>query len=418
MNKLEIQTAISSCLKKKPIHLKDLLEQTTKINSYETFIQELRYITNIFKNIPEFKKSAQEYIDKMNSFIDSCDYNNATDLENYINTRLYNKICDYPYTHFTLQALSGASINKSSVSSIQAIQQIYTELGYSNLKSYIELIKTPSNFTSYLNSNDKQLIAMHYLLFKTNHHSNTKLKRDLSITKLYQIMQDNLLDSISEITSEKKDFISFMNNEKQLFETWYKDASNKAEQLYAESHSEYQTFLDESKDSIEQLKRTYSDELKLKDPAKFMKEESEKYKKSAKKWSIATVCLTIGLLFLLYLILDPEISFTKQLISINFFSNQMPVYSSVIIFSMIALVIYIIRLFIKMAVSSKHLSEEYYQKYSLTYFYLSLLFDDKLEQRQADVILATLFTKADTGLLKNDSSADTELITKLFSMMK
>ena len=71
-----------------------------------------------------------------------------------------------------------------------------------------------------------------------------------------------------------------------------------------------------------------------------------------------------------------------------------------------------------MAVSSKHLSEEYYQKYSLTYFYLSLLFDGKLDQKQADVILATLFSKADTGLLKNDTSSDTELITKLFSMMR
>lgn len=149
-----------------------------------------------------------------------------------------------------------------------------------------------------------------------------------------------------------------------------------------------------------------------------MKQESEKYKTSARNWSIATVGLTIVLLLLLYLILDPEITFTKKLITINFFSNQMPVYSSVIIFSMVGLVIYIIRLFIKMAVSSKHLSEEYHQKYSLTYFYLSLLFEGKLEQRQADVILATLFTKADTGLLKNDTSTDTELVTRLFSLMK
>ena len=96
----------------------------------------------------------------------------------------------------------------------------------------------------------------------------------------------------------------------------------------------------------------------------------------------------------------------------------MPIYSSVIIFSMIALIIYVLKLFIKMAVSSKHLSEEYYQKYSLTYFYLSLLNEGKLEQQHADIILATLFTKADTGLIKNDNSSDTEYITKLFSMMK
>lgn len=418
MKKIEIQAIISEHLNRKPIQVNDLLNKSIKLNSYDAFMQEFHYIENTFKGILEFSKIAQEYINKMNSFIDSCNFDNTTALKNHITANLHNKICGYSNTHITIGALSSASINKSAESSLSAIQQIYDELGYSHLKNYIELIKTPSNFTSYINSSDKQLVAMHYLLFKTNHHSSKKLQRNLSVEKFYKMTQENLSNSLSKITSEKDDFVSFMNNEKLLYKNWYKDATEKAELLHTESKSEYQTFLQESRTSIEQLKKTYSDELKLKDPAEFMKEESEKYKKSARNWSIATVVLTIVLLLLLYLILDPEITFTKKLITINFFSNQMPVYSSVIIFSMVGLVIYIIRLFIKMAVSSKHLSEEYYQKYSLTYFYLSLLFEGKLEQRQADVILATLFTKADTGLLKNDTSTDTELVTRLFSLMK
>lgn len=418
MKKIEIQAIISEHLNRKPIQVNDLLNKSIKLNSYDAFMQEFHYIENTFKGILEFSKIAQEYINKMNSFIDSCNFDNTTALKNHITANLHNKICGYSNTHITIGALSSASINKSAESSLSSIQQIYDELGYSHLKNYIELIKTPSNFTSYINSSDKQLVAMHYLLFKTNHHSSKKLQRNLSVEKFYKMTQENLSNSLSKITSEKDDFVSFMNNEKLLYKNWYKDATEKAELLHTESKSEYQTFLQESRTSIEQLKKTYSDELKLKDPAEFMKEESEKYKKSARNWSIATVVLTIVLLLLLYLILDPEITFTKKLITINFFSNQMPVYSSVIIFSMVGLVIYIIRLFIKMAVSSKHLSEEYYQKYSLTYFYLSLLFEGKLEQRQADVILATLFTKADTGLLKNDTSTDTELVTRLFSLMK
>jgi len=418
MKKIEIQTAISSCLEKRPIILKDLLNFTTRITSYEVFIQELRYVTNTFKSIPEYEKNAQELIDKMNSFIDSCNFDNIANLTHYIDLQLHNKICGSSSTQITLRALSRSSLNKAPESSQYAIQQIYAELGYSNLGFYIELLKSPGLFTSYINSSDKQLVAMHYLLFKTNHHSNTKLKRDLTISKLHDTMQTNLSNSLSEITSQKEDFVSFMNNEKGKFEIWYEEAQKKADHLFIESNTEYQAFLEESKSSIEQLKKTYSDKLKLEKPADFMKQKSIEYKASARHWTIATVFLTIGLLGLLYLILDPKITFTKQLITINFFSNQLPVYSSVIIFSMIALVIYIIRLFIKMAVSSKHLSEEYYQKYSLTYFYLSLLFDGKLDQKQADVILATLFTKADTGLLKTDTSADSELITKLFSMMK
>ena len=375
MTKLEIQTAISSFLEKKPIFLKDILNATIRLNSYELFTQELTFITNSFEDIPEYKESAQEILSKMDNFIESCNFDDTTKLTAYIANYLHQRICGYSSSQISVLALSSISLNQTPETNISAIKQIYEELGYSNLKSYIELIKNPSNFTSYINSSDKQLVAMHFLLIRTNHHSNTKLKRNLTVEKLYQKTHDNISKSLSTITSQKDDFVSFMNNEKQRYETWYNETQEKAEQLYSKSNTEFQQFLDESKLSIEQLKKTYSDELKLKDPAQFMKDQSKHYKWSAICWCVATVVLTIALMYLLYLILDPHITFTKKIITITFFSNEMPIYSSVIIFSMIGLVIYIIRLFIKMAVSSKHLSEEYYQKYSLTYFYLSLLFD-------------------------------------------
>lgn len=418
MKKIEIQTQISKCLTQKPIQLNDSLNNHISLDSYEIFMQEFNYIKNTFKNIPEFSKIAIEYINKMNAFIDSCNFDDTSNLLNHINTNLYRNFNIYSSANITIKTLSSASINKTPETTLSALQQIYDELGYSHLENYIELIRTPNNFTNYINSSDKQLVAMHYLLFKTNHHSNKRLQRNLSVEKFYKIIQDNISTSLSEITSEKDDFISFMDTEKKLYKDWYNNAVEKAEQLHNEKKLEYETFLQESKSSIEHLEKTYSDKLKLEDPAQFMKAKSEKYKKSARNWSIATVIITIILLYFLYLILDPKIKFTKKIITINLFNGEMPIYSSVIIFSMIALVIYIIRLFINMAVSSKHLSEEYYQKYSLTYFYLSLLFEGKLEQKQADVILATLFSKVDTGLLKNDTSSETELVTKLFSMMK
>ena len=62
-----------------------------------------------------------------------------------------------------------------------------------------------------------------------------------------------------------------------------------------------------------------------------------------------------------------------------------------------------------MAISSKHLMEEYKQKYSLTYFYLSLVNNGNIEdEKSRNIILTSLFTKADTGLLKNDNSNDLE----------
>ena len=148
MTKLEIQTAISSFLEKKPIFLKDILNATIRLNSYELFTQELTFITNSFEDIPEYKESAQEILSKMDNFIESCNFDDTTKLTAYIANYLHQRICGYSSSQISVLALSSISLNQTPETNISAIKQIYEELGYSNLKSYIELIKNPSNFTS------------------------------------------------------------------------------------------------------------------------------------------------------------------------------------------------------------------------------------------------------------------------------
>lgn len=417
MTKAEIQVLINNYLSNNPIALVDLLGKSLKLNSYEIFITELNWIKNTFKNIPEFVTDTNLYLDRMSKFLDDCSTLSDTSIPPRINTIRQN-ICGNGSTTISLKALSSLSIKNSSECSELTFIQVYSELGFDNLKYYIELVKTPSNLTSYLNSSDKQTVAIHYLLYKTDHHSSSRFKRDFTTKSLYATMDENIKTSLSEITSQKDDYVNFMNTEKNNYKKWYEESNKQINQLYNESKQKYDEFLSNSKSSIEQIKKTYSDELKVEEPAAFMEKKAKSYMRSSIWWGVATVILSIILLLLMYLILDPDIEMNEKLITIKLFSNQMPVYSSIIIFSMIALVIFVIKLFIKMTLSSKHLSEEYHQKYVLTYFYLSLLNDGKLEQKQADVILATLFSKADTGLIKNDTSSETELITKMFSLMR
>ena len=147
-----------------------------------------------------------------------------------------------------------------------------------------------------------------------------------------------------------------------------------------------------------------------------MLEQSKKYKKSFYLWSISIVVLSILLLILLAIIVSPQVSFNDKLITISVLSKDMPVYSSIILLAMISLVVYILRIFIKMAISSKHLMEEYKQKYSLTYFYLSLVNNGSIkDEKSQNIILTSLFTKADTGLIKNDNS--NELDKTLLSLL-
>jgi len=65
---------------------------------------------------------------------------------------------------------------------------------------------------------------------------------------------------------------------------------------------------------------------------------------------------------------------------------------------------YILRLLIKMTLSSYHLASDAQERHQLTYQYLSLLQAKVIEEKDREIILQSLFSRADTGLLKGDSS--------------
>ena len=235
---------------------------------------------------------------------------------------------------------------------------------------------------------------MKFLLFKTDHHSSKGFKRDYTAKTIYQETSNNITETINTITKEKDDFINYMNDEKKKYNEWLENTSN-AMSEFKEKHS----------NELLNLEETYEEKLKIEKPAEFMLKQAEKYRNSFIIWSIFVILLAIGLIGLLALVINPQITFEDKLITVNVLSKDMPVYSSVILLAMISLVVYVLRIFIKMAISSKHLMEEYKQKYSLTYFYLSLVNNGNIEDEQSrNIILTSLFTKADTGLIKNDGS--------------
>ncbi|MCF6334647.1 MAG: DUF6161 domain-containing protein [Spirochaetales bacterium] len=65
---------------------------------------------------------------------------------------------------------------------------------------------------------------------------------------------------------------------------------------------------------------------------------------------------------------------------------------------------YILRLMVKMTLSSYHLASDVQERPQLTYQYLSLLQANSIEEKDREIILQSLFSRADTGLLKGVSS--------------
>ncbi len=408
MKRIDVESAITKYMSNNNFRIVDILSKDYSISSYEQYIECFSLIYNIYKNnIQEFSKEGKKYKDNINLFIQQALENaDEESIESYINDNLSRELEFNTYNRtVNLISIYPKSFLMQRECSQEAFINIYEELGYEMLQQYIQLVKSPSNFSSYLNDSKRQILAMKFLLYKTDHHSSTKLKRDLSAKNIFQMNSEHIQESISEIVKEKDDYINYMNEQKDNYNNWFSETENKLNEFTAE-HS----------NKLSNIEKTYEAKLKIEEPAKFMLEQSKKYKKSFYLWNISIVVLSILLLILLAIIVSPQVSFNDKLITISVLSKDMPVYSSIILLAMISLVVYILRIFIKMAISSKHLMEEYKQKYSLTYFYLSLVNNGSIkDEKSQNIILTSLFTKADTGLIKNDNS--NELDKTLLSLL-
>ena len=180
---------------------------------------------------------------------------------------------------------------------------------------------------------------------------------------------------------------------------------------------EFKTKINEWKDDkekqIETLEETYKSKLQLEAPETLWESRAAKYRIKSRWWMGGLLIFIIGLL----------VSSDYFVISIHDYLQgtvkEIPFISKSFIYvALISFLIYIIRIIIKIIVSSQHMSMEYEQKAALTRFYQALIQDGKeVDKEEKLIIFNALFRKTDTGLIKSDNSNDTDALLSQFSKL-
>jgi hypothetical protein len=69
----------------------------------------------------------------------------------------------------------------------------------------------------------------------------------------------------------------------------------------------------------------------------------------------------------------------------------------------ISIAVYVVHLFVRMATSNYHLARDARERRQLTLVFLALVKNSAVSDEDRKVVLAALFSRADTGLLKHDA---------------
>ena len=131
---------------------------------------------------------------------------------------------------------------------------------------------------------------------------------------------------------------------------------------------------------------------------------------TAIKWLVGLIIFACITLYLL-LWLSPEgmlLSFIK--------GSAQAIKWSIIYVTFISFLAFGIRALNKIVFSSFHLARDAEEREHLTYIYLSMIKDKEVDEKDKNLILQSLFSRAETGLLKDESgpTMPNDITSKIF----
>lgn len=423
MKKIDVENSISNYISKKNISITDKLNNTKRFNNLVDYRVYLNSNLKLYQEkITPYAEEVNKEITKLNTWIDSLkQLTDIDELERNIESNFRNKFeLDYSNSK-KINIIFIDSLNEGiPYKSFVALKFIYDKYDMKGIDVYIKLINSNSNLTSFLNGSDKfeQEVAFSYLDFRISENDYKFLSRKALSKNEIDNLNKAYLSAINLIESEKQEYVDYMTDMKKREKDWFEKTKSDYDIFSNDAKNRFEKFEDNAKQRLQNIEKTYEEKLKVIKPAEHMQNEANKYGVEVKKYSYIVCCIVIFIIALLYLIISPKIEFgSKTFLNITVFNNNINIPTGFIIISIISIALYFLRIFVKLLMSSKHLETEYKQKYALTYFYLSLINNGNLKDEEVNnKILALLFSSADTGLIKSDtSSADIEKI--LYAMI-
>ncbi len=191
------------------------------------------------------------------------------------------------------------------------------------------------------------------------------------------------------------------------------DAYISSRKEFAQLKEQYTSILQENKQNMDRLIDTYeqkmdgitaaySEKLIIVAPVKGWTDFAEVTKGTSKKWKWATIAvvLLLGVTGGVILWKLPQRLFDS--------ADTTPVSAIIRWFSVFGLIIssqvYLLRLFVRLWMSSEHLTKDARERARLAHQYLALIKEGAITTEERSIVLQSLFSRAETGLLKGDSS--------------
>ena len=395
--------------------------------NFQCSLEELENILEINYNIwgdlyqnndINYSQVYQDLKNKVSSFFTYFDTLNMEDITDEI---LHREISNYITNSITYlenkreyRINIEAPINKDkNFIKIKEFYKYYQEKNFDSISSaiinYINIYRNPEKAGNFLNNSNRYYYypAFYYLKEQFNlKFPNTPMNKEIKILK-------KELSTIEEVIPKRKnEVLNYIKSTSDKFDIWKDDFKENINGW----RDEINNWKKDMEDKLTILENTYKEKLKLEEPEKLWNEKAKNYGATYKLWGFFVILLSGAIVYFINKIIT-EFYFNSKLNSIsdNDMLNYFP--KTFLFVGILSLALYVLRVFVKITLSNKHLQLECEQKAVLTRFYQALVYEGQnINENERLIIFNTLFSKTESGLIKlSDTPNDIENI--IFSIL-
>jgi hypothetical protein len=260
-----------------------------------------------------------------------------------------------------------------------------------------------------------QCKSAYHMLTEKSPFNPTTPDQHIGLIKTYEFLMQGESEIVSRRKLEAKTFESLRNEFEQTtnetvsefltlqkqMDDWSKEVKSGHLNWENTNKNEFEDFLAKKNETLETLEQIYKEKLRLEAPIEYWKRRAEHYKNQGRIWLLVLSGVVSVLIAILLLLLYE----TPEAFHHNLFKLEPEAIKGIILFaSIISFGAYLARVCARMTFSSFHLQRDAEEREQLTYVYLALSEGEQVETEDRHLILQSLFSRADTGLLGDDSA--------------
>ena len=257
------------------------------------------------------------------------------------------------------------------------------------------------------------IMAYEFRNQETSHIFNRRVKEKTSFDRLRSRFEELSSDYENEFTNHisklKQDFethtdqlIEFKITKEKTVTDWFINEKGAVEE-----------FRKKSQDDIDNIQSSYRSKVELDEPIKYWSKRAKELRTKGNRLLGGIVSVSILFAIAVYLLLWHT---PKDLMESVFDGDRGAAIRWSLVFVIFVSIFFIVaRALLKFMFSNYHLARDAEEREKLTYLYLSMIERGAIDKEERKIILQSLFSRSDTGLLKEDSSPTMPNISNLIT---